>query len=141
MPQHCFTYGSLMCEDIMAAVCDLPIGKLAAYRAALAGFVRHPVTEESYPGIIPASGAMVVGVVYVDVPEAAWPRLDRFEGEMYERLPVMIRLEDGASLEAHSYVIRPHFVDRLAAGEWDSSAFLREGKAQFIARYLAFREL
>ena len=77
-PTACFTYGSLMSEDIMSAVS----GVCAAYCSAkLDGYRRHPVIGAEYPGMVARAGHQVCGELYLDLPPSAWPRLDRFEGE------------------------------------------------------------
>lgn len=139
MSPHCFTYGSLMCEDIMSAVCGLPCTRHAA--ATLAGHRRHPVIGQHYPGMVPAPGAAVAGVLYLDLPDAAWPRLDAFEGEEYDRVPVRVALADGSTLAAWTYLFKPRHASRLGAGEWDFEHFLRHGKARFEAAYLGFGKL
>jgi len=141
MPKHCFTYGSLMCEDIMAAVCGVPARSLSVRPARLIGFDRHPVMGETYPGMIRSPQANVDGMVYLHLPEMAWPRLDRFEGEMYERKPVSVQTEDGISLAADAYVFRSEFAHLLAPGKWDFDAFLQQGRARFTALYLGFQEI
>jgi gamma-glutamylcyclotransferase (GGCT)/AIG2-like uncharacterized protein YtfP len=130
-----------MCEDIMAAVCDVPVASLIARAASLTEFARHPVINETYPGMVPFPDSVVSGVLYLNLPSSAWPRLDRFEGEMYERQSVTAYLEDGATLSADTYVFRPKFAHRLAVGDWDFAAFLREGKARFTDFYLGFRHI
>lgn len=138
---HCFTYGSLMCDDIMAAVCGLPAASLASQPAWLAGYGRHPVRGEHYPGMVAAPGQAVEGRVYLDLPASAWPRLDVFEGEYYERLPVRVAPDGGPEITAETYVFRPQFVHLLGEGDWDFEAFLREGKSRFSAMYLGFDRL
>ena len=54
---HCFTYGSLMCEDIMGAVCAA--APLTPLPARLAGYRRTPVLGAEYPGMVPAAGGLV----------------------------------------------------------------------------------
>lgn len=141
MPRHCFTYGSLMCDDIMSAVCGVPPGRLAFRPAHLPGFTRHPVRNEHYPGMTPSAGGSVPGIVYLDIPPTAWPRLDSFEGEMYERRTVLLPDPEGSELQADTYIIRAEFTHLLEAGTWDFEAFLREGKAEFAGRYLGFTRL
>ena len=142
MPVHCFTYGSLMCDDIMASVCGIPRANLVSRAARLPHFTRHPVIGETYPGMVPSPAVSVSGVLYLNLPEAVWPRLDVFEGEMYERMPVSVETEEGTVLPAETYVFRPEFAHRLTAGPWDFEAFVSKGgKARFQARYLGFREL
>ena len=77
-----FTYGSLMCGDIMfkAAGC-----KLQYSQALLSNFFRSKIHNEEYPGIIPKPGCTVAGVIYFDLSPEAIKRLDLFEGELYER--------------------------------------------------------
>lgn len=139
MPRHCFTYGSLMCEDIMSAVCGAPCSRHAP--ATLADHRRHPVIGQHYPGVVPAAGSSVQGVLYLDLPPSAWPWLDAFEGEEYTRERVTVKLADDRSLTAWTYVFKPEHADRLAAGAWDFEHFLRHGKARFEAAYLGFATL
>ncbi len=56
MTDHCFTYGSLMCEDIMGAVCAT--APLTPVPARLEGFRRAPVLGAEYPGMVPAAGGL-----------------------------------------------------------------------------------
>ncbi|MFG6460371.1 gamma-glutamylcyclotransferase family protein [Roseateles sp. DXS20W] len=133
--RHCFTYGSLMWADIMGRVCG---HEVAGEPASLAGHRRHPVRGQDYPGLRPAAGATVPGVLYRDVTEAAWARLDVFEGEEYERVDVVVALADGRTLPAQVYRFRDAFSPRLLPGDWDADAFAREGRARFIARYAGF---
>ncbi|MFU2488062.1 gamma-glutamylcyclotransferase family protein [Thauera sp. WH-1] len=137
-PTACFTYGSLMCEDIMAAVC----GAHAAYRpATLQGHRRHAVVGVAYPGMVPNADHRVQGVLYLELPDSAWPRLDAFEGEEYERRIVTVETDGGAHAQAWTYVFRPRFAHRLAPADWDFDHFLRVGKARFMADYVGFDTL
>ncbi|MFG6415972.1 gamma-glutamylcyclotransferase family protein [Roseateles sp. DC23W] len=132
---HCFTYGSLMWADIMARVCGR---EFASEPASLADHHRHPVRGQDYPGLQAARGGLVAGRLYRDVDPAAWARLDAFEGEEYERVPVSVMLADGTALPAQVYRFRPEFAARLLPGDWDEAAFAREGHARFTARYIGF---
>lgn len=136
MISSCFTYGSLMCEDIMSAVCGTACTRHAP--AVLADHRRHPVIGQHYPGMVCAAGSTVQGVLYLDLPAAAWPRLDAFEGEEYERGRVDVSLADGRTVAAWTYLFKPRYAARLAAGDWDFDRFLRHGKARFEAAYLGF---
>ncbi|PKO57250.1 MAG: gamma-glutamylcyclotransferase [Betaproteobacteria bacterium HGW-Betaproteobacteria-19] len=136
--RHCFTYGSLMCESIMFAVCGMP---LAATPAVLEGFSRHPVRDEDYPGMVPASGSTVNGVLYHDVPPAALARLDTFEGSQYLRITVKVKLAEGGMLDADTYVFRPEHAALLLPGDWDYANFLRDGRQRFERRYVGYTRL
>ncbi|NMG65034.1 gamma-glutamylcyclotransferase [Azoarcus indigens] len=124
-----------MCSDIMFGVAGLVL----EYEAAiLHGHRRHPVRGEAYPGMVPAAGAHVAGVLYRNVPSTALARLDAFEGEQYLRLQVKVELADGRIEDADTYVFRPEFAHLLVAGEWDFDGFLAEGKQRFERQYLGF---
>ncbi|MBC9073874.1 gamma-glutamylcyclotransferase [Thauera sp. CAU 1555] len=138
MKRACFTYGSLMCEDIMARVAG---GAFSSTAAMLHGYARHPVRDETYPAIVPRHGASVAGRLYREVDAAALQRLDAFEGEMYARTPVCVELPDGGRADAEAYVFRPAWEHLLMPGEWDFERFLAHGKAHFLARYLGFSKL
>ena len=136
--QNCFTYGSLMCADIMSAVS----GSTSAHVAAtLAGYRRRPVRGQDYPGMQAAPGHCVAGVLYLNLPESAWPRLDRFEGEEYARQEVRVTLPDGTQQTAWTYVFRAELGERLDDGEWDFAHFLSTGKTRFAAQYVGFATL
>jgi hypothetical protein len=90
---------------------------------------------------VPDAKGRVDGLVYMDVPHSSWVRLDRFEGEMYERSIVQVEMEDGSILPAATYVALPEFLDRLDPSEWDFAGFLRTGKASFRRGYSGYRSL
>lgn len=137
-PTACFTYGSLMSEDIMSAVTGV---RAAHCGATLDGYRRHPVIGAEYPGMVAGTGHQVRGVLYLELPPTAWPRLDRFEGGEYERRIVEVALADGTRKPAWTYVFRDDLASRLDKGDWDFERFLREGKARFVAEYFGFNTL
>lgn len=136
--QDLFTYGSLMCEDIMAEVAGV---RLDCTPAILAGYRRFLVRDEQYPGVIEAPAGSVAGVVYHGLGPEAWARLDRFEGEMYDRRPVTVRYDNNAAGVVDCYVFRSEFAHRLTETEWDFAAFLRGGKALFQSQYFGFKAI
>ena len=135
---HLFAYGSLMCDDIMRHVSGL---QLSGARGTLSGYRRFCLNGEDYPAMVPVADGRVRGVVYAGVDRTAWDRLDRFEGEMYARRIVTVRLDDGRALDAATYILQPQFQDRLGDAEWDYDAFLRDGKARFLRQYAGYRAL
>lgn len=138
MSVHCFTYGTLMCADIMSAVTGRQV---AGESAKLDGFSRHAMRHEDYPGIRPASGAQVQGVLYSRLDASAFRRLDAFEGEQYQRETVEVTLLDGRRLKADTYVIKPEHAARLLPFDWDFEAFLASGKTRFQSRYTGFSRI
>lgn len=134
----CFTYGSLMCADIMSHVAGQA---LAGEAASLPGHVRHPVTGEDYPGVVADPAGRVEGILYRGLGEAALARLDAFEGEMYERLAVAVNPVGGETVMAWCYIFRAPYRHLLLPGDWCFEAFLSVGKARFQARYMGFAAL
>ena len=133
-----FTYGSLMCDDIMFAVvnCQLERGD-----AILNDFYRSNVRNQEYPGIIPQVGAQVDGVLYLDLPETAIEQLDVFEGEFYEREVVQVRTEKFDEMNAMAYVIKPDYSHILTYTEWSYTHFLETGKQKFEMAYLGSHDI
>jgi len=136
--RNLFTYGTLMCEDIMQQVAGCLPARLPA---TLRGYQRRAVRDAHYPGLVVCAAGRVEGVLYRELPGFAWPRLDDFEGDMYLRRRVRVALADGATLAAETYVVRPRFVARLAQGDWSLAEFLRSGKASFCREYQGYRRL
>lgn len=135
---HLFAYGTLMCEDIMEEVSGL---RLEHVPGILCGYSRRAVKGEYYPAIMPDKEESVDGVLYRNVPASAWDRLDRFEGEMYERRSVRILLADGSTVFAAVYVTKPEFRGHLEAAKWDFDGFLKRGKILFQERYKGYQSL
>ncbi|MCF7974928.1 MAG: gamma-glutamylcyclotransferase [Phycisphaerae bacterium] len=123
-----FTYGTLMCDDIMQHVSGCAP---ACVPGTLTGYSRRSVTGESYPAILQHRPGRVKGLVYLNVPDWAWQRLDRFEGEMYARQSVQIGLQDGSTVPAATYVIKPEFLRHLDPSDWDFTEFLTSHKDGF----------
>ena len=136
--EHLFTYGTLMCGDIMREISGF---RLLHEPGTLKGYSRRSVKGEPYPALMPDDKGRVEGVVYRDIPRSAWDRLDRFEGEMYERQLVKIVLKAGKTLFAGTYVVRPAFLDQLEESEWDFCDFLRNGKTRFQKHYKGYKLL
>ncbi len=136
--QNLFAYGTLMCEDVMAEVsgCRLSFGP-----GILKGFSRRAVKGEPYPAMVPSGQGLVEGIVYHNVPEPAWRRLDAFEGEMYARRPVQVELADGGTLWAGTYVMQRTFLSVLEAFDWNFETFLSHGKENFEKQYKGYRAI
>ena len=133
-----FTYGSLMCVDIMfrAAGC-----KSDYTQATLNNFYRSKMHNLEYPGIIAQTDAVVAGVLYFDLSVKAINRLDLFEGEMYQRQEVEVNLEKQGQATAMTYVIKPQYKHLLTNTEWSFNEFLAIGKEKFEQSYFGFLEL
>jgi len=133
---HVFTYGTLLFPEVMEAVAGRVF---ASVPATLAGFARVCVRGAVYPGAREEAGGSIAGLLHRDVDAAALARLDRFEGELYERRRVRVALGDGTSIDAEVYVVPPTFVARLEPRAWDPDRFRREHLAAYLARCRAGR--
>ncbi len=106
-----FAYGTLIDLDFFRAVTGADCDRVSA---RLAGYARYPVRGADYPGIRPAAGCAVDGVVYLGVTEMAWQRLDAYEGDEYERVRVRVTMQaDDKVCEVYAYVFKAEYVDRL----------------------------
>ena len=104
---------------------------LTAEPVTLDGYVRRGVIGEIFPAIVEGDRHdHVAGVLYVGLDERAWSRLDRFEGELYERR----RGEDRGRATPFTYVLGGAWRHRLGAEPWDPDAFARDHLDAFLAR-------
>lgn len=138
MATHVFAYGTLMCHDILALAAG-NIAPPASEPAVLAGFSRHPVAGEDYPGIRRSAGEHVSGLLYRGLDAAALARLDLFEGPQYRRETVTVTLADGHREVAEAWVFREAFAHLLEDGDWDFDTFARERQQRFRHRYTGFQ--
>ena len=128
MSAHVFTYGTLLLAEVMEAVAG---GRHASVPARLDGWERVCVRGAVYPGARAAASASIDGVLWLDLGDDALTRLDRFEGEMYQRRAVRVATADGAR-SAQVYVVPPAYAHLLDDAPWDVERFRRE----HLARYL-----
>ncbi|GAB6191576.1 gamma-glutamylcyclotransferase family protein [Desulfocastanea catecholica] len=70
-----FTYGSLMCGDIMYKVAGCQVG---FSQAVVNNFFRSKMQGREYPGIAEQAKAQVSGVLYYNLTPEALQRLDAF---------------------------------------------------------------
>lgn len=133
-----FAYGTLMCGEIMEKVAGLSPPSL---KAILRDYKRISVRGEHYPVIVPREGEEVSGVLYVELSEKAYARLDAFEGRMYERRRVIVETERGEMLEAESYVGRSQFLVLFEDKPWEFESFLKDRKILFEESYQGWLSL
>lgn len=126
---HLFAYGTLIFPEVMHAVCGFVPEFVAG---ELEGFQRYHFREELYPGLIEESGKMVAGVVYKDLSFDIWQKLDRFEGEVYERICRRVRVGEQEALEAELYVIPFARRELLSKRLWSPSEFRRTSLENFV---------
>ncbi len=127
-----FTYGTLMIPEVMYAVTTR---KFRFKNAVLRGYARFTVKGESYPGIIPVTGAATEGIVYFDVDELSLERLGAFEGDLYQRTPVRVETKKEEILNAETYVIKPEYRGYLSWKGWDVKEFIQKDLEAFLESY------
>ncbi len=136
--ENLFAYGTLMCEDIMTEVTRCHFSYVSG---TIRNYSRRSVKNAHYPAIISHEGSHVEGLIYMNVSDSAWKRLDIFEGEMYARHLVEVELNDGTTLPALTYVVQTDYSDLLEPSEWDFKSFLRNSKAIFQKHYKGYQSL
>jgi gamma-glutamylcyclotransferase (GGCT)/AIG2-like uncharacterized protein YtfP len=132
-----FTYGTLMIPEVMYAVTTR---EFRFKNAILRGYARFTVKGESYPGIIPATDAVTQGIIYLDVDELSLERLDTFEGDLYQRIPVPAEMDGGEIFNAEAYVIKPKFRSCLSSKKWNMKEFAQKHLAAFLETYSGFKK-
>ena len=115
-----FAYGTLQFPEVLSAVTGC---HLEGERAVLDDYACYLVRGKVYPGVIPEREASVEGVVYAGIGEAHFRKLDRFEGDLYERVRVCLTDTEGNPLQAWTYVIRDALCDRLTRTPWNMKDF------------------
>jgi gamma-glutamylcyclotransferase (GGCT)/AIG2-like uncharacterized protein YtfP len=126
-----FSYGTLQFPDVLSAVTGC---HLAGDRAVLDDYACYLVRGKTYPGITPEHGASVEGVVYTGIGEVHFRKLDRFEGEFYERVRVCLTDTEGNPLQAWTYVIREAARGQLTCSPWNKQDFEVEHLPAFLKR-------
>ncbi|AXK32582.1 gamma-glutamylcyclotransferase [Streptomyces armeniacus] len=118
-----FVYGTLRFPQVLRAL----LGRVPENSAAAAaGWRAAALAGHVYPGLVPAPGATVEGLLLTGLSAGERDVLDAFEGPEYEPRPV--ELADGR--RASAYVWRGGGV--LDAG-WDAAAFARRELAAYAA--------
>ncbi|RDA92355.1 hypothetical protein CP533_4392 [Ophiocordyceps camponoti-saundersi (nom. inval.)] len=139
-----FFYGTLMAPEIFFSVCyglESPpqlIRDIHTFTPAiLDGYCRHRIRSADYPAVVPETGRSVRGIYVTGLTDANIHKLDRFEGEEYERVEVDVQLREMRGDEEVAGEMRKTFVyvflqrEDLEMGEWDFEAFRREKMAEW----------
>ena len=122
-----FTYGSLMYPEVFSSV---TLASPRCLGVCLDGWSRHAIQGKTYPGAVPAAGATITGVLWLDLSDEAMQRLDRFEGNEYARQRVWIGLAGGERIAAQIYRWRD--IASLLPTDWSSDEFERHHLSEFF---------
>lgn len=137
---HVFTYGSLMFPEIWRIV----VGRsFDAMEGSVTGYAVFRVRRGAYPGMVATPEKRVVrGLVYLNVDNAAIARLDRFEGDFYERRSVLVECGDSRQRMADAYVVPERCRRGLTKDPWTAAEFVAcGGIADFTRRFQGFSRL
>lgn len=116
---HLFTYGTLMDDAVWSRVAQ---EKCVSRRAVLHGYEARKLRGVTFPGLVESAGAVTPGLVYFDVSAAAMARLDAYEDDFYERVPVPVVLVDGSEITADLYLMQPSHRDVVLPERWEPPA-------------------
>mgnify|MGYP001826716805 CR=1 FL=1 len=129
-----FVYGTLMVPRVMQSVCG---STQKGVEAVLPNYRRRLVHGEVYPAIVPQRGEQVSGLLYRNLSDQEFNRLDIFEGSMYQRCRVEV-VANGQPTVAQAYVLRPAFRRKLSDVPWSLEYFEVDGIEQFVTGYDGF---
>jgi gamma-glutamylcyclotransferase (GGCT)/AIG2-like uncharacterized protein YtfP len=131
-----FAYGTLEIPAVMEAV----TGRRFPYAPGiLSGFARFRVSGEPYPALVPAPSDCIAGVVYTAVDAASLELLDGFEGDLYERRPVHVRVTAGGHISAYAYIVSADRVGRISSEPWERARFVADRLSEYLEECRAFR--
>lgn len=133
-----FAYGTLMLPEIFTEVTGAP--PPASVAATLPDHRRHRVNGECWPAVIPEHGASVDGLLYLDVPEVLWPRLDAFEGPDYRRVTATVATATADRMVAAYYLLDDSRRGILSLEPWSLDSFRDEIRRRLRGRSQARRQ-
>jgi gamma-glutamylcyclotransferase (GGCT)/AIG2-like uncharacterized protein YtfP len=124
-----FTYGTLQCEELMAALTG---ARLQSAPACLRDHRRGLLFDRNYPGIMPDAGIDVEGDVYMGLDPDALRLIDCFESDEYDRVEVTVELASGEARAAFAYVLRPSCRGLMSEVPWDLAAFREKDLERYV---------
>ena len=133
-----FAYGTLIFDEIVQMVTGRCFPGPPAY---VDGHARYRLDGEVYPALVEQPGSRVNGRLYLGLDDDALALLDRFEGDLYDRVEVRAVTDDGQTRPAATYRIKGDHAHRLTQDPWDPAVFDKEDRSRFIESYLGFRRI
>jgi gamma-glutamylcyclotransferase (GGCT)/AIG2-like uncharacterized protein YtfP len=130
-----FTYGSLMIPSVMHVITG---SHFRSQKAILKDYARFRVKGELYPGVVPVTDAITQGMVYFNVDELSLGQLDKFEGDLYERIRLRVETQEKQMIDAQAYVIRSRYLGYLSRDKWDVGNFIKKDLKMFLMTYSGF---
>ncbi|MDX1693400.1 MAG: gamma-glutamylcyclotransferase family protein [Ketobacteraceae bacterium] len=134
MNSRLFCYGTLQAREVIESITGMTMQGQAA---ELQGYSCYRVKNAVYPGIIRSAGGKVPGTLFGGLHSTALARLDRFEGELYDRVVVPVIDDQGQTRKAWAYVIKTGCQHLLTREPW----LYEEYESLFLERFRGFRNL
>jgi gamma-glutamylcyclotransferase (GGCT)/AIG2-like uncharacterized protein YtfP len=110
-----FVYGTLLSKEIWESIIS---GNYSSESAVLKGYARKKVKRKDYPGLIKHDGSKVEGMIYYDISEEDFRKLDEYEGEEYVRMKVSAKLTSGKKVECFMYLFKKEYFGKLTNRDW-----------------------
>ena len=130
MLTNIFVYGTLMFEPVWRQVTGC---FHKSQKAILAGYERKSVKGQVYPVLIPSIKPVKLdGLVYFDINEEVLYKLDYFEGEVYSREKIKVKISGGKDINAQTYVLKTEYYRIIDDNIWDPLRFKREHMVLFL---------
>lgn len=134
MIDRLFTYGTLEIPSVVKRV----LGRDFVGRpAVLHDYARYLVRGESYPAIREEEGSSIRGTLYDGMDSELFRRLDKYEGEEYQKRSVEVVTEDGGRHPAFVYTCS---ADLLSETPWDPDIFIRDHLTEFLTARAPYLE-
>lgn len=129
-----FVYGSLqhplVWQQLIGRACE-------AQPAVLSGWQAVKVKNEDYPGLIPADEhCKVLGIIKSGLSAADFAILDKFEGQQYQRIQLVITNSQAQQQQAYVYVFKKTCQEQLTTQIWRYQEFSQQGLQRFLNRHL-----
>jgi gamma-glutamylcyclotransferase (GGCT)/AIG2-like uncharacterized protein YtfP len=133
MPERLFCYGTLQIPAVMRAV----VGRRPrGFKACLPGYAAYRVRGAEYPGVLAAPGQSTPGILYRQLSLPELQTLDRFEGALYVRRHIPVRLADGRRCQAWIYLLARAKTRHLSRQRWLLLVFRRTLAKRFMNRFV-----
>lgn len=129
-----FTYGSLMFPAVWRQLVPAP---RPSHPAFLPHYSRRLIFLDTYPLITPDPNSDgILGRLYCNLTTHDLERLDWFEGEIYQRISVQVRVAQD-TIPCQTYVPKPAYTPLIMQEAWRGDVFKHVQMPIFLARYCA----
>ena len=131
-----FAYGTLAFPEVMEAVLGVVV---PSEPARIHGWARYRVGGEQYPGLVACTGVVTTGTLYPCCEPAALSVLDDFEGDLYDRVELLVEPNLRESELANVYVISADRSARLTRESWSPEDYRALHLESFLMQCHEFR--